>query len=76
MTIINNKELEEAIIIVEKQLTDYTSSEKLMILSNVQQRIIATLQKAKISDSISENPLAKFANKLLKDRGEKDEDEE
>ena len=75
MTIINTKELEEGIIKVERQLTDYTSEEKLIVLSHVQQRIIAELQKARISDSISSNPLAKFANKLLKDR-KPDEDEE
>ena len=76
MTIINTKELEEGIIKVERQIIDYTSEEKLIVLNHVHQRIVALLQKAKISDSISSNPLAKFANKLLKDRKEKDDDEE
>lgn len=75
MTIINTKELEEGIIKVEREIIDYTSEEKLIVLSHVQQRIVAELQKAKISDSINSNPLAKFANKLLKDR-KPEEDEE
>jgi len=66
MAIINNSELEKAMVKVENILEDYNQQDVDLILQFVRIRRMKKVQDQRVSDTVNSNPMMKFARKMMK----------